>query len=510
MHPQVGNAAAYALRRQRGGVDSDFPIWTDLGLIHVLALIAAARVGLNWSTNLPTRYGTVMLPTLGLAKFSPAVAASTVNARTDAGSIYLSADDTQVVVGPDPDDDTDHWWHLRHIVAGSKLPLTVWLDDLDPFRDLADPVPPSRLDDRSVERWQDLLDDAWTLLCTHHAESAAALAEGVISLVPLPGRPGQETRSASNGEAFGSVMVSQPPDAVTLAVALVHEFQHIKLGALMHLVPLAEDDGCYYYAPWRDDPRPLGGFLQGIYAFFGIAEFWRRHRLVVHGSDAVLASYEYLYARGQTIEALRSVRDALALTDEGRELVVRLASVVETWRSDRVEPEVERLARLTAGCHRTAWRLRHRQVPAVDATALAEAFSERRLPGFPPLPAVGPHPTQRWPQRIPDLARRRILGVGTPASPEPLATADLALVHGDVDTALSIYLNRLARSQHGSDEEIQAWVGLALALSESGGGEAAKALTSRPDLVRAVHAASGKSADPVEVAAWLAQVIKDD
>jgi hypothetical protein len=103
--------------------------------------------------------------------------------------------------------------------------------------------------------------------------------------------------------------------------------------------------------------------------------------------------------------------------------------------------------------------------------------------------------------------------VGTPASPNPLATADLALVHGDVDTALSIYRNRLVGSERGSDEEIQAWVGLTLALVESGGGEAAKTLTCRPDLVRAVHGrvgrARGKAVDPVEIAAWLAPVVKD-
>jgi HEXXH motif-containing protein len=509
LHPQIGNAAAYALRRERGGAESEFPIWTDLGLVHILALLAAARVGLTWSTSLPTRYGTVMLPTLGLAKFSPAVAASTVEARTEAGSIYLSADGIEVEVGLDPVEDTEHWWHLRHVVAGSRLPLTVWLDDLDPFRDLADPVPPARLDDDAVERWRTLLDDAWILLCTHHAEAAAAMAEGVVSLVPLATRPGHETRSASNGEAFGSVMVSEPPDAVTLAVALVHEFQHIKLGALMHLLPLAEDDGAYYYAPWRDDPRPLTGFLQGIYAFFGIADFWRRQRTTVSGPDAVLACYEYLYARGQTAEALHSVRDALTLTDEGRELVLRLGSIVDTWRADRIEPEVERLARLTAGCHRTAWRLRHRRVPPAEAAAMAEDFPTRRMPGFPSTPTVGPDPTQRWPQRIPGLARRRILGVGTPASPAPLATADLALVHGDVDTAMSIYLNRLAGSERGSDEEIQAWVGLTLALGENGGGEAAKALACRPELVRAVHARAGRGADPIEVATWLAPVVKD-
>jgi HEXXH motif-containing protein len=79
-------------------------------------------------------------------------------------------------------------------------------------------------------------------------------------------------------------MVSEPPDPATPAVSLVHEFQHIKLGALMHLISLVTgDDGTPYYAPWRDDPSPLGGFLQGVCAFFGIAEFWRRRRPATDG-----------------------------------------------------------------------------------------------------------------------------------------------------------------------------------------------------------------------------------
>jgi HEXXH motif-containing protein len=46
----------------------------------------------------------------------------------------------------------------------------------------------------------------------------------------------------------------------------VHEVQHLKLAALLDIVTLTmpgEHDR--YYAPWRDDPRPLSGLLQGTY-----------------------------------------------------------------------------------------------------------------------------------------------------------------------------------------------------------------------------------------------------
>jgi len=61
------------------------------------------------------------------------------------------------------------------------------------------------------------------------------------------------------------MMSSLPPDPAQMAETLVHEFHHIKLGGLTHLVRLTDDDQtASHYAPWRDDPRPLGGFLQGI------------------------------------------------------------------------------------------------------------------------------------------------------------------------------------------------------------------------------------------------------
>src|SRR5262249_32731992 len=176
-----------------------------------------------------------------------------------------------------------------------------------------------RLDATAFNRWHGLLTDAWALLCREHRADAEAMAEGVVSLVPLREEPGWETRSASSGEAFGNIMVSEPPDAVTLAVSLIHEHQHIVLGGLLHLIRLTkEDDGFFFYAPWRDAPRALSGLLQGVCAFLGIARFFRRHRQTVAGTAETLASFEYAYARGQTAEALEIVLAAPALTSEGR------------------------------------------------------------------------------------------------------------------------------------------------------------------------------------------------
>jgi HEXXH motif-containing protein len=526
LHPQVGSWAAYALRRHRGGAASSAPLWIDFGGIHTLALVAAARAGLSWRTRIPLRTGHAMLPTLGMARFPDVVSAGVAEAETDRGRIRLRSGDQYINVPDDPTTDSTDWWALRRVRVGDELALTVWLDDVDPFRDLADPVPPMRLDQIEFERWESTLADAWALLCQDHRSDAEALADGVISLVPLSFEEGWETRSASTGEAFGSVMMSPPPDAVTLAVSLIHEFQHIKLGALMHLLQLTgDDDGALYYAPWRDDPRPLGGLLQGVYAFLGIAGFWRRHHGTVAGAHAALAAFEYACARGQSNEALHLIRASPALTRDGHELVDGLIARITPWLSEPLPSEIVRLSRLTADSHRTGWRLRHLHPEPGEVLELAKAW----LAGGPPeagsAPAtLHPHPDLRSRQRIPALARRRVVAIGrgeagdgsraTRTSATTLASADAALVAGEFSAAGDDYLAAIANCHPAaSPESLHAWTGLALAVASGGPGPAAAALRSRPDLVRAVHCevgAIGTPPDPVQLATWLAAVLSNE
>jgi len=519
LHPHVGNAAAFALRRHRRGASGDLPLWTDFGGIHALALVAAARAGLSWSTRIPVRAGYAMLPTLGMAQFSGSATASFADARTEGGQIWLWGSGRQIVVPAEPSTDADGWWGLRQLQVGDDLRLKVWLDDLDPFRDLADPVPPVRLDQSGFDRWRVLLTDAWALLCRDHRANAEAMADGVVSLVPLPPEPGWETRSASNGEAFGSVMVSEPPDAVTLAVSLVHEFQHIKLGALIHLLPLTEDeDGSHYYAPWRDDPRPLAGLIQGVYAFFGIAEFWGRHRLKLSGPAADLAGFEYAYAKAQTEEALQIVLAAKSLTANGRRLTEGLLASLATSFTDSLPAKILRLSKLTADSHRVGWRLRHFQPDSSEVLSLAKAFHNGDSAEAASPPKIHPHPELRWPQQIPKLARQQILATAhiendeTTIEWDMLKAADHALVAGDLDVARKGYLESAAAKSAvtRSHDELRAWVGLALTAAGDGDSSTAVTLTVRPDLVRAVYtevATISPGANPIDVAAWLVPAI---
>ena len=220
--------------------------------------------GLRAEIEVPVITGRIVLPSLGAALVPDR---STV-VRSGPGGAAIG----RVEISQDPSHDAPGWLALRRVQAG---PLDVLIDDLDPFRmpDAQNATPRS-----TGEPWDAALRGAWRVLENGHADVAAEIATLVSAIVPLS-RPQSGEVSTTSPEAFGAVALSFPPDDVTCAVTLAHELQHLKLGALLDVVTLTlPEDGRRYYAPWRDDPRPLRGLLQGTYAYLGVTGFWRRQR----------------------------------------------------------------------------------------------------------------------------------------------------------------------------------------------------------------------------------------
>ena len=513
MHPQVGSWLSYAVRRHRGGAESDAPLHIDFGQLHALALSGAALAGQSYTTRVPMRAGRVMVPQFGMAAFTGCEQWDVAEAGTENGRIWLRYGDHRIDVPTDGDG--DGWWALRQVTAGDELRLTVWLDDLDPMRDLADPVPPKRQTDSEVERWSELLRGAWEILVADHRELAEALAVGVTSLVPLPVGDGWDTRSASTGDAFGAIMCSPPPDAITLAVSLAHEFMHIKLGGLMHLVPLTNGPGRpRHYAPWRDDPRPAGGLLQGVYAFAGIAMFWRA-QLRQHGaSRSAVMPFEYAYSRDQAIEAIGIIRESGALTPQGLRFTELLAAVLADW-DDEIGAEAAALADLVAAGHRAGWRIRHCRPQPQDVEALCKAWANGSEEPFRAAASVvHPDPEMRhWSQGRLGLARRvtvapgRAVGALDEEWGSALSVADVALFQGDGARAKDGFLKQLEQDP----ESVDSWTGLGLALGAGEFKQAREVLLARPELVLAVYREVGANpfapASPIDVAAWVGRVV---
>ncbi|GLY99913.1 HEXXH motif-containing putative peptide modification protein [Actinoplanes sp. NBRC 103695] len=504
MYPPIGNWAAYAIREHSEGAGAESaPAWVDFGQIHAVALVVAAGCGLDWRTRVPLRSGRAILPGLGQASFDEADQWDSAVAETAGGGIRLSHGRTTVTVPADPRQDGDGWQGLRILTTGTDPVLEVALDDLDPLRDLADPVDPERLTDVEVAGWQSMLDGAWAMLCRDDPATARAMAAGAVSSLSPLGRADQagddEIRSASTAEAFGAILLSTPQDVVEFAAALVHEYRHIKLGCLMHLCALHHDDERpELYAPWRDDPRPIGGLVQGIYAFHGIAGFHRTRIAASDGVERRTAQFAYALTRAQTIAGLAAARASDGLTELGREFLDELSATMRPWADDAVPASIDRLTGLALAAHRTTWLLRHRRPAPGTADAVARAWSADEPIDLASL-AIGPvEPSAGPPPRTTEWIRPFRLAVNTPL---PATTPETALAAGDPATAKAQCLAGI----EADPDDVDAWTGLALASLDLGDTAAARALTERPDLVHAGYqalAGQGTAPAPDVLSRW--------
>ena len=148
--------------------------------------------------------------------------------------------------------------------------------------------------------------------------------------------------------------MSRPADAVSCAETLAHETQHIKLGALLDFLPLTRsDDGRRYYAPWREDPRPLGGLLQGAYAYLGVSGFWRDQRRQAGYSEQGDALYARWRAAASIVVDIMLASEGL--TRAGREFVTGMKGTLDAWQHERVNLDALASAERAARQHRSRW-----------------------------------------------------------------------------------------------------------------------------------------------------------
>lgn len=341
-HPQVGAWAVHCLRSIRQGVRGP-ALWSDVGHLNALAAAAAVRVGFASTVPVSVHAGNVMLPTLGAARLPADGTYATLRVR-DANAT-VSAGGTMVAVPSPADMETAAWRPVRRLRAASGgRVITAYLDDLHPFRSYPGLVLAGRLPDTEVTAWAEAFSGAWDLLVREHRGHAVGLPGGLTSLVPLARADGMH-RSATCPESFGAMALSFTPDPVVLAATLVHEFQHTKLGALLDLVPLhCAGLRKLFYAPWREEPRPLEALLHGTYAFLGVSGFWRVQRRVSAGAAAEHAHLQFALWRGRVHAATTTLRASGLLTEAGERFVAGMAATLEAWLQDEVSPAPARRA----------------------------------------------------------------------------------------------------------------------------------------------------------------------
>ncbi|HEU5158110.1 MAG TPA: HEXXH motif-containing putative peptide modification protein [Streptosporangiaceae bacterium] len=252
--------------------------------------------------------------------------------------------------------DGTRWTLIPHLrVRAGELALSVNLDAMDPYLGMY-----GRRTRPNPREWRDRLTVAWRILVHRHRSSARVLAVGVRTLVPLAGPTSGPPFSGTSGWTYGAVATSLPDDSLILAETLIHEFQHLTLGAVEDLVALTQAyDKRLWYAPWREDPRPLSALLQGCYAFLGVTEFWREERNAGPPEDRRRAEAAFARWRRATFDAARTLSAADGLTATGRAFATGIRERLEPWMTEPVSPAAERYAARAGAEHRARWEHAH-------------------------------------------------------------------------------------------------------------------------------------------------------
>ncbi|MBO0915003.1 aKG-HExxH-type peptide beta-hydroxylase, partial [Streptomyces laculatispora] len=361
-HPMAGPWAQRLLGGLTATTAPTPELHTDLAHLSALAAAAAIRAALPCTARLTSREGLLSLPTLGAVRAGP-------------GPVGLDYADDEMTIRPAgapplsvralPDGtmaSADPRW-LPVLTLPPVLPGTgpVPLDDLDPYRTRGTGLErhglsaATHIDDSERKAWTESWSGVEPLLRVggeHRLTEAAVLLRCLVPLGPPPGSgpagQGAAHCSGTRREAFGAVLSSKPATPAYFASTLVHELQHTKLAALGALVRLHHEDATpRHFAPWRSDPRPFDGLLQGAYSHLALADYWQRFALgarrVTHRD---LAWAEHARCHRQVGAVLPVLAGSAALTTEGRVLVNEMITVYH--RLEDSPPPTGHLARAEA------------------------------------------------------------------------------------------------------------------------------------------------------------------
>jgi uncharacterized protein len=322
-HPYVRVWAVRCLEQLK--TPSEPGLAATLGHLGAIAAVAALRAGAEASVAVPVMGGAVHLPTLGRLLAGDERDAAAVTVAGDV--VTIVAGDRRWDLATSADDGGPAGWQpVRRLRAPG---ICVALEDTDPYRDCHQWRAAPRLADSEFARWQRCFEDAWQEIERDHPAYAPAIAAGLSVLMPLSAGPPGRDISASARHAFGAVAVALPDDPVTLALLLIHEFQHVKLGAVLDIYDLYDPaDSRLFHAPWRDDPRPLEGLLQGTYAHLAVTDFWRARQDVTAGAEAEASGQRFAYWRDHTRDAIKTLTGSGSLTPLGERFVAGMRQSV--------------------------------------------------------------------------------------------------------------------------------------------------------------------------------------
>ena len=328
-HPEaVANAVAHSFFRAWAFQAIDDPVSTHPATFIGYVLAASSHAGLAAELPVPLDTAAVYLPGIG-------------RIATVAGKAIIGAEGRPL----------EYLAKSRYLGGGEDGPR-VLLEDLDDQRDAFQLPPTDRLTDDEFAQWGAAYSSAWLLIKKQYAEYVGGLETGLRVIMPLRHSPDGNAASGTARQAFGALGLALPPEPDVLALLMIHEFQHVKLGAILDLFDLYdESDTRLYYAPWREDPRPLEGLLQGTYAHVAVVDFWRRKA----EQGDIKAQIHFARWRAQTWEALEQLDSSGSLTEDGARLVTGLRRTLAPWLEIPVEADAVYTAHRESDAHRSAF-----------------------------------------------------------------------------------------------------------------------------------------------------------
>ncbi len=480
----------------------------DFGHFACLVAAAAIRTGLPVDLDVPVQDGRVRLP--GLGSLPVASQTSWVRLRGDGEWVTVGDEFAAEARRMVPDDGTGAgvagWSGTPAIRAAHGGPAwTLLLETGDPYLDRYTLPMRTAMPAGEVANWREQVRSAWQIVAGRHRWAAEPMADVISVIVPLTPRSDTDLVSATTPAAYGAIATSWPPDEVTLAETLVHEFQHVKLCGLLDMVPLAASGDQRVYAPWRQDPRPPGGLLQGIYAHLGIVRFWQAQQHAETDPDGLLRA-QVLFARWRPAigETVQTLLETGSLTPAGVRFAERLRAQGQQLMSAPVPAQAAQIAAEVALDHRLTWQLRHVATDAADVAGLADAYRRGE-----PCPGGARTWIQEDVRKVDSGLRSRLLNLRYLESARyralradgvlPLSEADRLLLERSSAAAVQAYRTRIADS---ADPQPDAWIGLALALHQLPPSPPRAALATRLAEVAEVHARLADRTDPLDLASW--------
>ncbi|OHV37119.1 hypothetical protein BCD49_18245 [Pseudofrankia sp. EUN1h] len=400
----------------------DGQVASHLRLLGSFALSATARHRGGRLTLAFDHDGRICLPGLGIVVEAPReYAGSKVTCSVSPGGRF----DVELPDGPAISVESPRDTMAGPRPAGvcvrelERLAGRLELNDVDPLLRTGFPSHDfERLTDEAARRWLSAAGDAVALLHRVLPAGAAEVSEYIQVLVPLVSQSPTIHRSAATAETFGMVQMSWSGAPFQLAEALLHEYYHNKLNALLDIDPLvvgqAEHSRCY--SPWRDDARPLHGLLHAVFSFYSVVVFWAACAAVdpsAAGQDRAVR--EFARRREQVRTGVDQLLEHAQLTEVGKTLLGELLTRLDDLPEITVPPEVARAVRGELLEHRARWLERHDQPRHETDSRLGRLAQRWAHAGGKRRPSSG---------ACPSALQDSLVLAGLPAPTQPMTSAD--------------------------------------------------------------------------------------